>query len=107
MKAWLEDFIRTSMRMFARLRRTGWATLSPVMTEIFVLSDERVTPMSVAPSGRSDFCFGQERWPGNIKELANLHFPGSIAHDPLCVNSNRSFGILIKPDRAEVDAVRE
>ena len=51
MKAQLDDFMRTSAWMFARLRRTGWAVRSPVMTEILVLSEERIMPRSVAPSG--------------------------------------------------------
>jgi hypothetical protein len=38
--------------MFARLRRTGWAVRSPVITEMLVLSEERITPRRVAPSGR-------------------------------------------------------
>ena len=62
MKAWLEDFMQVAMRMFARLRRTGWVILSPVMTEILVLSDERMTPRRVAPSGRND-CSHDENQP--------------------------------------------
>ena len=59
MKVWLEDFIRVSICIFARLRSTRWATRSPVMTEIFVLSDERMTPRRVAPSGRIDYVLCQ------------------------------------------------
>ena len=51
MKVRLDDFMQTSAWMFARLRRTGWAVRSPVMTEILVLSEERIMPRSVAPSG--------------------------------------------------------
>ena len=50
-KALLEDFVRMLAWMFARLRRTGWAVRSPVMTEMLVLSDERMVPSSVAPAG--------------------------------------------------------
>jgi len=41
--------------MLARLMRTGWAMRLPVMTEMFVLSNERMTPKTVVPVG-SAFC---------------------------------------------------
>ena len=50
-KAQLDDFMRTSVWMFARLRRTGWTVRSPVMTEMLVLSEERIMLRSVVPSG--------------------------------------------------------
>ena len=47
----MTDFMQTPAWIFARLIRTGWAVRSPVITEMLVLSEERITPRSVAPSG--------------------------------------------------------
>jgi len=81
--AWLEDFIRTSMRMFARLRRTEWATLSPVMTEMFILSDERVTPRRVASSGR--------HWVQGRISVARLLWRTIRIIPQLCVHTQKHF----------------
>ena len=78
MKAWLEDFMRVAIQMFARLRRTGWAILSLVMTDIFVLSDERMTPRRVAPSGRNDCDCDENRLPCDRMKKSYLCFPSSI-----------------------------
>jgi hypothetical protein len=46
----LEDALfRNSIDMLARLMRSGWALLPPVIAEIFVLSDDKTTPKRVAP----------------------------------------------------------
>jgi len=37
--------------ILARLSSNGWAMRLPDMTEIFVLSDDKMTPNKVAPSG--------------------------------------------------------
>jgi hypothetical protein len=50
-KIWFDDFIRKSIAMFARLISNGWATQFPVIAEMLVLSDDRMIPRSVAPSG--------------------------------------------------------
>lgn len=51
MKAWLEAFMRKFILMFARDINNGWATRSPFMTDMFVLSEVRIVPRSVAPAG--------------------------------------------------------
>jgi hypothetical protein len=53
-KAFEDDLSRVDMPMLARLIRRGCATLSPVMVDIFVLSDDKMVPRSVAPLGRAD-----------------------------------------------------
>lgn len=50
-KALDESFVRVHMRILARPRRRGWATLAPVMVVMLVLSDERTVPRTVAPLG--------------------------------------------------------
>jgi hypothetical protein len=53
-RAWYDDFIRMAIGRFARVSRRGCATRSPVAAEIFVLSEESVTPSSVPPGGIVD-----------------------------------------------------
>ena len=53
-RVWKDDFIRISIGRFASVRRRGCATRSPVIADILVLLEERVTPSSVPPAGRVD-----------------------------------------------------
>lgn len=49
-----DDLSRVSMRIFARLIRSGCAMRSPVKVEIFVLSEDSIVPSNVAPWGSAD-----------------------------------------------------
>ena len=59
--AWFVAFVRKSMRKFARLINRGCATCPPVIEERLVLSDESITPRSVAPSGSWDYKINGEK----------------------------------------------
>ncbi len=43
------------MEILARLMSNGWATRPPVITEIFVLSEDKIVPKRVAFSGSASY----------------------------------------------------
>ena len=53
-KRWFKAFIQKAKSILVSEIRKGWATRPPVIAEIFVLSDKRIVPRSVAPSGNFD-----------------------------------------------------
>lgn len=64
-KRWLEAFVRKFILIFAKLMRRGCATRFPVITDMFVLSDDRIVPRRVAPCGRL-------AWITNSEEISHL-----------------------------------
>jgi hypothetical protein len=44
-----DALFRNSIAMLAKLMRRGWASRPPVIAEIFVLSEDKMTPRTVAP----------------------------------------------------------
>ena len=69
--AWFVAFVRKSMRRFARLIRSGCATRPPVIEERLVLSDESITPRSVAPSGSWAYNINSEK----VKKIKRRNQP--------------------------------
>ena len=56
-----EPLLRRSLSMLARLSNRGCAILFPVITEMFVLSEDNTTPRSVAPFGSWSFVESEKR----------------------------------------------
>ena len=52
---WLDDFIQKFILRLARLISNGCAIWLLVMADMFVLSDDKTIPRSVAPGGRESF----------------------------------------------------
>ena len=79
---------------------------SPVMAEMVVLLEERLTPRRVAPSGSVDCCgiscLEKFEMQGN---RIYLHFPGDVASHPFAVNANGSFYVLVNVNRVEIHVV--
>src|ERR1700710_1482747 len=94
---------RVDMHIFARLMRSRCATLSPVIIDMLVLSDDRIVPKSVAPLGRSD-CVGSNKSFKTpcINETMHLHFPCIITCHPLRVHTAQPLGSGIHPARRKV-----
>ena len=60
-KEWDESLSHITILMFARLINSGWATQSPVRTEILVLSEESIVPNRVALAGICDYFISVQR----------------------------------------------
>ena len=88
-KVWFVAFMQKSRRIFARLIRSGWAWRPPVIADILVLSDDRITPSRVAPLG--NWLYRSIR-PGIERRWSNketyLYWPCSITTQPLCVGTH-------------------
>jgi hypothetical protein len=64
--------------MLAKLIRRGWAVRPPVIADIFVLSEDNITPRSVAP-GPSCVC-KKIQWKVTIKIRHNLPAYSTLYH---------------------------
>jgi hypothetical protein len=93
------------MCILARLMRRGCATLSPVIIEILVLSDDKIVPRSVAPLGRAD-CLKTSKYNDSQKERKMyLHVPGVITSHPFRVYAAQSLRSSIHPARRKIHSI--
>jgi hypothetical protein len=98
-KARLDAFMRKSILKLARLISRGWAIRSPVMTEIFVLSEDRTVPSRVAPTGIFVYQVIRNYIDEGSLQVAYLHIPGRITRQPFSIDTHKLLGCLEKPKR--------
>ena len=77
-KLWRELLLWISVPMLVRLSSNGWAMWLPDMTKIFVLSDDKMLPNRVAPSGSLLY----NKISDNVRSIHIICPPEVPMHDP-------------------------
>jgi len=102
MKALDDDLSHVDMCILVRLMSRGCATLSPVIMEILVLSDDKIVPRSVAPLGRAD-CLKTSKYSDLQKERkTHLHVPRVVTSHPFRVHAAQSLCSSIHPAKRKI-----
>lgn len=92
--------------IFAIEIRSGCATRLPVITEMVVLSDDRIVPIRVAPLGIRDYSAVRSSLHKKERKTC-LHIPCAISRQPRFVNPHYFSRVVEDLQRHEVQVVLE